>query len=348
MDREGLWYKVLVARYGEVDGQLCAGGRRDSYWWREVAKIRDGGEGFGGGWFRGSVVKKVGDGRNTLFWLDPWVGGVPLSVRFRRLFDLSVNKSISVSDMSLLGWDDGGEAWKWRRRLWDWEEELVVECRTLLSNVLLQAHSLDQWLWQPDPDGGYSVRGAYQLLTVTDNNNFGAEIALVWHKQVPTKVSIFAWRLLRDRLPTKDNLVSRGILSEEQRLCSNGCGELESASHLFLYCPHFAALWPLLRSWIGVSTAEPNCLSAHFIQFTFAAGSSRAKRSLLQLIWLATVWVLWSERNNRLFNNQEKSIDQLFDSVKSHTLWWLKAAKAPFVFGYQCWWSSPLVCLGIG
>jgi hypothetical protein len=36
---------------------------------------------------------------------------------------------------------------------------------------------------------------------------------LIWHRQVPLKVSIFAWRLLRDRLPTKTNLVVRGIIT---------------------------------------------------------------------------------------------------------------------------------------
>ncbi|MCI40087.1 hypothetical protein A2U01_0061319, partial [Trifolium medium] len=29
----------------------------------------------------------------------------------------------------------------------------------------LQAQSSDRWQWQPDPDTGYSVRGAYHLLT---------------------------------------------------------------------------------------------------------------------------------------------------------------------------------------
>ncbi|GAU25000.1 hypothetical protein TSUD_292110 [Trifolium subterraneum] len=35
---------------------------------------------------------------------------------------------------------------------------------------------------------------------------------LVWHPQVPLKVFILAWRLLCDRLPTKRNLITRGIL----------------------------------------------------------------------------------------------------------------------------------------
>jgi hypothetical protein len=50
VDRGGLWYKVLVARYGE-EARLMVGGRNGSLWWHEVAKIRDGVGVEGGGWF---------------------------------------------------------------------------------------------------------------------------------------------------------------------------------------------------------------------------------------------------------------------------------------------------------
>jgi len=42
VDIGGLWYKVLVARYGEEAGRLEVGGQSVSTWWREIAKIRDG------------------------------------------------------------------------------------------------------------------------------------------------------------------------------------------------------------------------------------------------------------------------------------------------------------------
>ena len=103
MDRNGLWYRVLVARYGEEDGVLRDGGRRASSWWRELARVRDGGGGAGGEWFRGCVSKVVGNGRSSYFWTDPWLGGIALAVRFRRLYDLSVNRHCTVEDMHVLG-----------------------------------------------------------------------------------------------------------------------------------------------------------------------------------------------------------------------------------------------------
>lgn len=81
----------------------------------------------------------------------------PLYRRFGRLFDLATNKFSSVADMSDRGWEEGGDAWSWRRRLWVWEEEMLAECRLLLDGVSVQANILDKWQWDPDIHDGYTV-----------------------------------------------------------------------------------------------------------------------------------------------------------------------------------------------
>ncbi|XP_039686992.1 uncharacterized protein [Medicago truncatula] len=251
VDRRGLWYQVLVARYGVRDGRLEDGGRSGSIWWMEVRRIRDGISGGGDGWFEGCVVRRVGDGEGTLFWHDRWCGDVPFPIRFSRLFGLALNKSITVKDMFSLGWGTTGDGWQSRRALWVWEEELLEECRLLLTNVSLQPLSYDVWQWQPDPVNRYSVRGVYDMLTNQEIPQDMLWDDLVWHNHVPIKVSIFAWRLLRDRFPTKSNLATRGILDFQACLCVSGCGMLEDARHLFLSCSYFGSLWPLVR-WIEI------------------------------------------------------------------------------------------------
>ncbi|MCI05300.1 C-terminal binding protein, partial [Trifolium medium] len=94
VDRGGSWFRVLAARYGVERGRLREGGRKGSSW----------GD-LGGGWFGEYVSKKVGDGVDTFFWTDPWLGGIPLCERFGRLFDLAVNKSSMVAEMYALGWE---------------------------------------------------------------------------------------------------------------------------------------------------------------------------------------------------------------------------------------------------
>lgn len=104
---------------------------------------------------------------------------------------------------------------------------------------------------------------------------------LVWHNQVSSKVSIFVWRLIRDRLPTKSNLVIRDIISSESRFCVSGCGQVESAQHLFLTCSTFGSLWQLVRSLIGLSGADTQVLSDHFNQFIYSKCGLKARYSFL-------------------------------------------------------------------
>ncbi|GAU43818.1 hypothetical protein TSUD_248070 [Trifolium subterraneum] len=232
VDKEGLWFRVLTARYGIERGRLREGGRSESSWWREIVRIQDGVANIGGGWFGESV-------------------------RFQCLFDLTINKSSTVAECFSLGWGLGGVAWVWWRQLWAWEEEMLGECQALLHNFVLQDQSLDVWHWWPDPIRGYSVRETYQILTSHQSMPLANVEDLIWHKQVPLKVSIFTWILLHNMLPTKVNLANRGITTPEAQSCVAGCGALESAQHLFISCNTFGSLWLSVRSWRGVSSADP-------------------------------------------------------------------------------------------
>ena len=90
VEKVGLWYRVLKARYAEEGGRLKEGGRHSSLRWRNLCRIREGVGAGVGSWYEDNTRRIVGDGWNTLFWTDNWVGGVPLRIKFRRLFELSV------------------------------------------------------------------------------------------------------------------------------------------------------------------------------------------------------------------------------------------------------------------
>ncbi|PNX91557.1 heat shock protein [Trifolium pratense] len=147
----------------------------------------------------------------------------------------------------------------------------------------------DMWQWQPDPDTDYTVRGAYQLLTTLDSVTIDNVEHLIWHPRVPLKVSIFAWRLLRDR---------------------------QSRPITFISCSFFGSLWALVCTWIDISSTSSTTIQDHFDQFTYSAGGSRARRSFLQLIWLVSIWVIWTERNHRLFRGSTSIPHQLLDKIK--------------------------------
>ena len=108
----------------------------------------------------------MGDGADTFFWHDSWLGGVPMGMHFRRLFELAVDKSCTVSPMSALGWEVRARRGRGRGGgVVGLGGGYVRGCVTLLHSVSLQFNVTDSWRWQLDLIGSYSVRSAYQLLT---------------------------------------------------------------------------------------------------------------------------------------------------------------------------------------
>jgi len=167
VEKDGLWYQILKARYKE-EGRLKEGGRESSMWWRIMYGIRSGVSLGVGSWFEDNVHSLVGGRGNTYFWTVNWVGGVPLRVRFPHLFELPENRWVMVEDIERRGWEDGGDGWFWQRRLLYWEKESITKCSLLLHDVVLQAHIHDKWRWLIDPIHGYSVKGTYHYLMTVD------------------------------------------------------------------------------------------------------------------------------------------------------------------------------------
>jgi hypothetical protein len=228
-----------------------------------------------------------------------------------------------------------------------WEEESVRECSLLLCNIVLQDTVHDTWRWLPDPIHGYTVRGAYHFITTTEDMVDRSLVDNVWHKHVPLKVSLFVWRLLRNRIPTKDNLAIRGVLPCTDTSRAFGCECNESVSHLFLHCTLSADLWALVWNWLGISFVHAGELRQHFIQFTKMAGMPTYSHFFFKIVWFVTIWVLWKERNRRVFQNTVSTHFSLIEKVKLHSFLWLKSKQLAFAYNYHDWWKHPILCMGV-
>jgi hypothetical protein len=225
----------------------------------------------------------------------------------------------------------------WRRRLLAWEEESVAECVALLSNIVLQENTIDRWRWVLDPINGYTVRGTYQCLTSSDFPMVRGCSDMFRLKQVPLKVSVFVWRLLRNRLPTKDNLLRRRVLQQNAIACVGGCGLPETVVHFFFRCDIFGSLWHLIYRWVGISFISPELVVDHLYYFGTLVGLSRFTYSYFQVIWHATVWVLWKERNNMIFKNTAQDLHKLLDTAMFMSFLWLKVKLLTSAFSYNDW-----------
>jgi hypothetical protein len=105
----------------------------------------------------------------------------------------------------------------------------VQRGRHKYHTICIHGYHRHAWLWRHDSCGSYFVRGAYKVLTDVGFHGVEASSDLIWHKQVSLNVFVLAWRLLRNRLPTKDNLTTRNIIYHDSQVCMTGCGGFETS-----------------------------------------------------------------------------------------------------------------------
>lgn len=54
-----------------------------------------------------------------------------------------------------------GGRWEGEEKFMSCENNLGVECRTLLANISLQVNVVDKWLWNQIKNGEYIVKNVY-------------------------------------------------------------------------------------------------------------------------------------------------------------------------------------------
>jgi hypothetical protein len=324
MEGDDMWKRVVVAKYG--GGSVGNAGldvenfsRGASVWCRDICRLDN-----GLGWFNNVAIKVIGNGGTIRFWKDVWVTNQSLQTTFPRLFSMSTQQDEFISDMG--SWRDGVWRWNllWQRNFFVWEEGLVQQ---LLQVISLQNITVadDRWVWGPAIDEGFSVKSLYvhldSILSSYVQRSVEKYFAFryIWKSGVPSKVSAMAWQLLINRIPTKDNLCHRGVISIDEAACPWCSQGIESSCHLFLHCHFSAAVWNALTRWLGVVILiPPNALMAYVTFVTH--GSNNKRRKGYSIVWLAFVWSLWKFRNDRIFNNKVASVEEVVGSIQ-HLSW---------------------------
>nr|GEY93838.1 RNA-directed DNA polymerase, eukaryota [Tanacetum cinerariifolium] len=172
---------------------------------------------------------RVGNGLRTQFWNEVWIAGVPLCVLFPRIYALE-----SVKDCSVASKIHSSVTHSFRRDVRGGVEssQLALLEETIGSMILSNLE--DRWVWDMDGEGVFRVKDVRNLLD--DCYLPKADTATRWVRYVPIKLNVFAWKLLLDRLPTRSNLLLRGVFVPDLScsICSTG---QETSSHLFFsYC----------------------------------------------------------------------------------------------------------------
>jgi hypothetical protein len=344
-----LWKDVVVAKYGlDVLGKKRLGEiditTKGSLWWKDICLLdKD------SGWFINAIGKKIGNGNSTSFWDEVWVGDQPLRQRFPRLFGISLQRDEVIGRMGRKVDERWHWEFRWRRNLFVWEEEQFNEFLEVI-NPFSPLGVEDKWLWNGDDLVGFTVNSAYLRLVdefsprIEEDTVKKLVFKSLWKCGAPTKVCAFSWQLLLNRIPTKDNLLSRRIIEVHQGACGM-CGEaMESALHLFLHCKFSAKVWYDITRWLGFLIILPHDVTSSLATIISCA-KNKQERGGVVLVWNSFVWTIWQARNNCIFNNGVVYFDDLVEQIKLTSWKWFigKVAKGPCLL-YEWKWS-PLDCM---
>ncbi|KAL4589610.1 hypothetical protein LXL04_002518 [Taraxacum kok-saghyz] len=262
-------------------------------------------------------VRKIGDGRSTKFWVDLWVGDVPLKTRFNRIFALDPFLDALLADRAsphqLLA--AFGRQLRCGVPAVQWAGLVAV-----LQEVSLSAVS-DSYVWDVDGQVDFSVALARRII---DKVLLGfSAVPTRWNTLVSIKVNVLLWRIERNRIRTRLNLRDKGI-DLDSLLCPFWSLVGESADDLFAYCPCLSPLWGKVAAWWNVSL-PPVCSIANFLQCTgITTLSSVRKRRFEAVVFIVFLGALeFSEYI--LFGTNKPRKDELFDDVRYYSYFWISS-----------------------
>ncbi|KAF1871323.1 hypothetical protein Lal_00020115 [Lupinus albus] len=302
-------------------------------------------------WFWGNITRHIGNGHSTSFWHDIWLGVSNLSTRYRRLFSINLLPHGNISDFG--SWE--GDTWEWnfswRRNFFTLELDIVNTFFDELKQVSLQLNKTDSWEWKLEKTKQYSVRSAYRSITLPEASQPKSSSTklthTLWRSKAPLKVTYFAWRLFQDRIPTKDALSRKGVtaIGTDGILCSFCREHSESSHHLFSSCSFTFSVWQLVYNWLGISIVLHHNTSTHFLNHMGLVKDKKCYK-VWSVVWLATVWAIWLSRNDLIFNSNLNTPQQILDSARVKSWFWIKNQNGmDFTTPYCDWVANPLACL---
>jgi hypothetical protein len=252
---------------------------------------------------------KVGDGRSIKFWEDIWFGNSPLATQFWDIYIISNQQTQTIRDL----WD-GEQIRGTFRRIFS--EEMMTNWLELIeiAKTISFTDENDQLIWQYETNGIYSSSSMYALV-----NFRGIQpiyLPSVWKLKIPPRIQVFLWLFSQNKIMTRDNLRHRGMVKP---LECEMCKELETVKHLMFDCIVARQIWSIVE----------NVFDCKIDNFESVASKWLCNKKFLHfnLVTSATLWGLWINRNNLVFNKTSWiNIKQVWRLVLSFVKEW----KGPF------------------
>lgn len=230
----------------------------------------------------------VGNGKDINFWYDSWCDG-------------SLNQLLNIPGHLILQFpaklENFVENHRWN--IPDDLHDLYPNLRSLVSKVTLANHnSSDSLVWKHTTTGELTLKDAYAFKKHASPKITWAKH--IWFKDIPPSKSLLVWRMMLNKLPTDDNLASRGC--QLPSMCSLCMNQVETSFHLFFDCSYALILW----NWLSSTLNKP--LYFNHIEEIWSLCSKRMSpqsKVVTTAVLINLLNAIWYARNQLTFNDKK-------------------------------------------
>ncbi|GJW97776.1 hypothetical protein Tco_0179584 [Tanacetum coccineum] len=255
------------------------------------------------------VWYKIGDGSMVSLWHDRWDHSSPLSdiVSSRDIHRAGLNMGTMIKESICNG------QWRWPS---EWSVKYpslaVINVPSVMPNVR------DSLEWRV-----LGISKPFSVTTVWDTIRPRGDVVgwygVVWFSQCIPRHAFHLWLVIKRKLKTQDNLRQWDVSNHANLnlfqcpLCGS---QSDSHEHLFFECAFSLHVWNYMKVFAGLPTVSSS-LNA-IVDAIIARPKRRSVRGIIaRLVFAASTYFIWQERNYRLFKNQRRTHNQLIECIKS-------------------------------
>jgi len=196
----------------------------------------------------------------------------------------------------------------WQR---DWASETYLDLdQELTQRRIRYSNQQDKLRWDHKHKGTFTTKEAHQLRYSDTQGDQDQLWARVWLPGLWPKISTFLWLLSKRRILTWDNLIKRGFIGPSR--CPNCNLHTETISHLMETCPLAKELWEKVEKCNKRTAPRGEDVTDNIRSWDKNPFKSQLLNTLWGLIPGFLYWLLWKERNSRIFNNTSRTTDALW------------------------------------
>lgn len=111
------------------------------------------------------------------------------------------------------------------------------------------------------------------------------------------------WQLFHEKIEVKEELVSRGVIQDNQSSCVLCNKEKESVNRLFIFC---SKMWKVWAGWcdvFGYQWSAPGNVKLFFESWNNCY-MGHADERIWRMSYFVVVWTIWKCRNDVVFNGK--------------------------------------------